>query len=82
MAEVWEVPGALDGERLDRALALLTGLSRREVNHLVDGTKVRAPVASMPDVERLSVGRASRSRSTVPSAQLRRPRPSGMPAWP
>jgi 23S rRNA pseudouridine1911/1915/1917 synthase len=40
MAEVWEVPGALDGERLDRALALLTGLSRREVNHLVDGTKV------------------------------------------
>jgi 23S rRNA pseudouridine1911/1915/1917 synthase len=40
MGEVWQVPTALDDERLDRALALLTGLSRREVNHLVDGSKV------------------------------------------
>jgi len=40
MGDEWEVPGALDGERLDRALALLTGLSRREVNYLIDGTKV------------------------------------------
>jgi 23S rRNA pseudouridine1911/1915/1917 synthase len=36
----WEVPGALDGERVDRALALLTGLSRREVNQLLDGASV------------------------------------------
>jgi 23S rRNA pseudouridine1911/1915/1917 synthase len=40
MAETWELPSALDGERLDRALALLTGLSRREVNDLIDGGHV------------------------------------------
>jgi 23S rRNA pseudouridine1911/1915/1917 synthase len=36
----WDVPGALDGERVDRALALLTGLSRREVNQLLDAASV------------------------------------------
>jgi 23S rRNA pseudouridine1911/1915/1917 synthase len=40
MAELWELPTALEGERLDRALALLTGLSRREVNDLIDGGQV------------------------------------------
>src|ERR1700722_16619405 len=40
MAEAWELPTALEGERLDRALALLTGLSRREVNDLIDGGQV------------------------------------------
>ncbi len=40
MAETWELPTALEGERLDRALALLTGLSRREVNDLIDGGQV------------------------------------------
>jgi 23S rRNA pseudouridine1911/1915/1917 synthase len=37
----WEVPGALAGERLDRALALLSGLSRRDVNVLLDDGRVR-----------------------------------------
>jgi 23S rRNA pseudouridine1911/1915/1917 synthase len=40
MREVWELPGALDGERLDRAVALLSGASRREVNDLLDAGKV------------------------------------------
>ena len=40
MGDVWEVPGALDDERLDRTLALLIGLSRRDVNRLVDESKV------------------------------------------
>jgi len=38
--EEWEVPGALDGERVDRVLALVTGLSRREVNELLDAAQV------------------------------------------
>jgi 23S rRNA pseudouridine1911/1915/1917 synthase len=37
---VWPVPGALDGERVDRALSLLSGLSRRQVNDLLDGGRV------------------------------------------
>lgn len=37
----WTVPGALDGERVDRALSLITGLSRREVNRLLDDGRVR-----------------------------------------
>jgi 23S rRNA pseudouridine1911/1915/1917 synthase len=40
MAESWVVPGALDGERLDRAVALLTGLSRSDVNGLIDAGRV------------------------------------------
>jgi 23S rRNA pseudouridine1911/1915/1917 synthase len=35
-----EVPSALDGERVDRALALLTGLSRKLVNGLIDAGRV------------------------------------------
>lgn len=41
MTARWEVPGALDGERLDRALALMSGLSRRDVNTLLDAGRVR-----------------------------------------
>lgn len=36
----WEVPAALDGERVDRALAVVTGLSRSEVNAIVDAGRV------------------------------------------
>jgi 23S rRNA pseudouridine1911/1915/1917 synthase len=39
--EGWELPGALDGERLDRAVALLTGCSRRQADELIDGGRVR-----------------------------------------
>jgi 23S rRNA pseudouridine1911/1915/1917 synthase len=49
MDERFEVPSALDGERIDRALALFTGLSRRVVNELIDAGRVTvagAPVSS------------------------------------
>jgi 23S rRNA pseudouridine1911/1915/1917 synthase len=36
----WVVPTALQGERLDRALALLTGLSRREVSEMIADGRV------------------------------------------
>jgi 23S rRNA pseudouridine1911/1915/1917 synthase len=39
--EAWTIPGALDGERLDRAMAVVTGLSRSEVNRLLDAGRVR-----------------------------------------
>jgi 23S rRNA pseudouridine1911/1915/1917 synthase len=41
MADPWSVPPALDGERVDRALSLVTGLSRSEVNGLIDAGRVR-----------------------------------------
>jgi 23S rRNA pseudouridine1911/1915/1917 synthase len=47
--EEWPVPGALEGERVDRALALITGLSRRDVGRMVDEGRVRIggrPVSS------------------------------------
>ena len=40
MGESFLVPSALDGERLDRTLALLTGLSRNHVNAVIDAGKV------------------------------------------
>jgi 23S rRNA pseudouridine1911/1915/1917 synthase len=40
VAEEWELPGALEGERLDRAVALLSGASRRLVNDLLEAGKV------------------------------------------
>jgi 23S rRNA pseudouridine1911/1915/1917 synthase len=40
VAEEWELPGALDGERLDRAVALLSGATRRQVNDLLDAGHV------------------------------------------
>jgi 23S rRNA pseudouridine1911/1915/1917 synthase len=40
VADEWELPGALEGERLDRAVALLSGASRREVNELLEAGKV------------------------------------------
>jgi len=36
------VPGSLGGERIDRAVALLTGLSRSEINALIDAGAVQA----------------------------------------
>jgi 23S rRNA pseudouridine1911/1915/1917 synthase len=37
----WDVPAALGGERVDRALALITGLARSDVNALIDAGSVR-----------------------------------------
>jgi 23S rRNA pseudouridine1911/1915/1917 synthase len=36
MDEEWEIPAALDGERVDRAIAITTGLSRHAVGELID----------------------------------------------
>jgi 23S rRNA pseudouridine1911/1915/1917 synthase len=41
MTEPWPVPAALDGERLDRTLSLITGLSRGEAGGLIDAGRVR-----------------------------------------
>ena len=76
MAEVWELPNALEGERLDRTLALLTGLSRRQVNDLIDDGRVsigeRVVVAHSRKVragERLSVtGSVTATARTIPDA--------------
>ena len=38
---MFAVPAALGGERVDRALALLTGLTRSEVNELIEAGRVR-----------------------------------------
>jgi 23S rRNA pseudouridine1911/1915/1917 synthase len=40
MPENWDLPGALEGERLDRAVALLTGSSRRQIGDLIDSGQV------------------------------------------
>ncbi|HEV8116753.1 MAG TPA: hypothetical protein VGP53_10985, partial [Acidimicrobiales bacterium] len=36
------VPGSLGGERIDRAVALLTGLSRSEINLLIESGAIQA----------------------------------------
>ena len=36
----WEVPAALDGERVDRALSLITGVSRARASELLDAGRV------------------------------------------
>lgn len=47
MDEVFDVPVALQGERLDRALALLTGLTRSQINDVIDSGRVRIGKASV-----------------------------------
>ena len=47
MDDVFDVPVALQGERLDRALALLTGLTRKQVNDVIDSGRVRVGKASV-----------------------------------
>ncbi|MDQ6838820.1 MAG: S4 domain-containing protein, partial [Actinomycetota bacterium] len=37
----WKVPAALDGERVDRTVALLTGLTRSSAAELVSEGRVR-----------------------------------------
>ncbi len=56
MAEAFEVPAALDGERLDRAVALLTGWSRAEVQGLIDAGDVLVAGAAAPKSRRLNTG--------------------------
>ena len=47
MDEIFDVPVALQGERLDRALALLTGMTRSRVNEVIDSGRVRVGRASV-----------------------------------
>lgn len=77
MDEVFGIPEALRGERLDRALALLTGLSRSEVNDLIDAGQVHLgsrPVTArsrrlQPGEEVVVVGGTARTARDTPAAQ-------------
>ena len=39
--QVWPVPAALEGERLDRVIALVAGVTRRDANSVIDEGRVR-----------------------------------------
>lgn len=52
----WSVPDALDGERVDRAVALLTGWSRREVADLLIGGGIEVDGATVAKSRRLAAG--------------------------
>jgi 23S rRNA pseudouridine1911/1915/1917 synthase len=56
MNEPLVVPEALAGERLDRAVALLTGWTRREVQDLIDGDDVLLDGRVVAKSRRLEVG--------------------------
>jgi 23S rRNA pseudouridine1911/1915/1917 synthase len=51
-----EVPQVLDGERVDRAVALLTGWSRNDVQHLVDAGSVLVDGRRVHKSRRLRAG--------------------------
>ncbi|HEY3672225.1 MAG TPA: RluA family pseudouridine synthase [Acidimicrobiia bacterium] len=71
MAEQLVVPDALAGERLDRAVALLTGWTRREVQDLVQAGSV------LVDGERVPKSRKLEAGSVV--EVLAEPEPAGLP---
>jgi 23S rRNA pseudouridine1911/1915/1917 synthase len=71
MAEQLEVPEALAGERLDRAVALLTGWTRREVQDLVEAGAV------LVDGERVAKSRKLVAGSVV--ELLGEPEVAGLP---
>ena len=56
MSEVFEVPDVCDGDRVDRALALLTGWSRSEVQALLADELVLVDGRAVAKSHRLSVG--------------------------
>src|SRR3954463_12204433 len=72
MAEELVVPEALAGERLDRAVALLTGWTRREVQDLVEAG------AGLVDGERVAKSRKLEARSA--GGVLAEPQVAGLPA--
>ncbi len=70
MGEGWEVPAALDGERVDRAVALVTGLSRREANVVLDAGQASVsgrPVTSRS--RRVRAGERIEIQGAVPGAR-------------
>jgi 23S rRNA pseudouridine1911/1915/1917 synthase len=72
VAEQLEVPEALAGERLDRAVALLTGWTRREVQDLVEAGAV------LLDGKRVAKSRKLEAGSVV--EVLAEPEVAGLPA--
>lgn len=56
MTERFDVPGSLEGERLDRAVALLTGYTRSEVQALVEAGAVTLNGRPVPKGRRLVAG--------------------------
>jgi 23S rRNA pseudouridine1911/1915/1917 synthase len=56
VAEQVEVPDALAGERIDRAVALLTGWTRREVQDLLDAGAVLLDGRRVPKSRKLDAG--------------------------
>lgn len=75
--EAWRVPAALDGERVDRTVSLLTGLARSKAAALVAEGRVvvgRAPVRSPS--RRVHQGERLRIEGALPSDE---PRPEGLP---
>ena len=72
MNEIFEVPGALDGERVDRAVALLTGWARTAVQELLDAGEV------LVDGKRAAKSRKLRAGETI--ELLGEPEPDAPPA--
>jgi 23S rRNA pseudouridine1911/1915/1917 synthase len=71
-----EVPAALDGERVDRALALITGVSRREANEVLDAGQVSLsgrPVTSRS--RRVHAGERIEIHGDLPAASSEGPQP-------
>jgi 23S rRNA pseudouridine1911/1915/1917 synthase len=72
-----EIPAALAGERLDRVVALVTGLSRRDAAALVDAGEVLVNGrARTGRADRVAEGDALVVRWAPPVAQLPEPDPS------
>ena len=69
------VPGTLAGERLDRALALLTGWSRTEVARLIDDGAVLVGGQPVAKSHRLEAGSVVELLSEPPSDRLPDPEP-------
>ena len=76
MAERARGPEALAGERLDRAVALLTGWTRREVQDLVEAGSVLVDGERVPKSRKLEAGRWSSCSPSPRSRACPQPDPS------
>ncbi len=76
MAEELEVPEALAGERLDRAVALLTGWTRREVQDLVEAGSVLVDGARVAKSRKLEAGSVIELLGAPEAAGLPEPDPT------
>jgi len=76
VAEPLVVPEALAGERLDRAVALLTGWTRREVQDLVEAGAVLVDGARVPKSRKLEAGSVIELLGAPEAAGLPEPDPT------